>query len=472
MRVSLAYFMAASVLLVACNGSSTAAFSPPQSSPKLQHIVIMVQENRSFNNLFAGFPGANTAMEGPCKPKRPWCKTPQQIPLRSINLKSGPINQGTDIDHSHHGFKIECDADSNGVCRMDGFDLIFTGEAGNGPPAKNYPYSYVDRSEITPYWELAKEYTLADDMFSTDTASSFIAHQQIIAGTARWNADSSLTDEPTVPPWGCDASGPHGKKRFIFTPLLFKNGKYDSNGPFPCFSQYKTMADLLDARNVSYQFYVDNRKPPHDDFSGAVWNGFDAIEKFRYGPDWNAHISIPNTNIFGDLKSGTLPALSWVIPTLYDSDHPASGCDGGPWWVSRVINAIGASSAWKTTAVILIWDDWGGWYDNVPPPQVTYTSLGPRVPMIVISPYAKPHNVSHTLYNFGSILKLAETTFHLGSLATTDASSTPMDDVFDFSQRPNAFVPVKVPKPSKCANQITNPRGMKIVIEHDGGPPG
>jgi hypothetical protein len=92
--------------------------------------------------------------------------------------------------------------------------------------------------------------------------------------------------------------------------------------------------------------------------------------------------------------------------------------------------------------------------------------------MIVISPYAKPHNVSHTLYNFGSILKLAESTFHLGSLGTTDASSSAMDDVFDFSQRPNAFVPLKVPKPSTCATQITNPQGMKRVIEHDGGPPG
>ena len=252
MRITLSYFTAAAVLLVACNGNSTTAFSPPQPSPKLQHIVILVQENRSFNNLFAGFPGAETAMEGPCKPKRAWCKTPQQIPLRSAKLKSGPVNQGKDIDHSHHGFKIECDADQNGVCRMDGFDLIFTGEGGNGPPAKNYPYAYVDRSLKLLRIGIWPKNTRWPTICFRPIWPQFHAHQQIIAGTARWNDESSLTDEPTVPPWGCDAPGPHGKGRFVFTPLLFKDGRYKTGGPFPCFSQYKTIADLLDAAHVSY----------------------------------------------------------------------------------------------------------------------------------------------------------------------------------------------------------------------------
>ncbi len=356
-------FVFVGALAIAGTGCTSTSSTPPVpiSSPAaIQHIVIMMQENRSFNNIFAGFPGATTALQGPCKPEgsaAQWCTGSHIITLRSIKLATGTgPNKGKDIDHSHDGFELECDANASGVCQNDGFNLIRLGESGQGPPAKTYPYAYVDRAETAPYWKLAKQYTLANAMFMTDTASSFIAHQLVLSGTVALNDHESLTDQPPQTPWGCDA--PPGTQ----TPVILKSGKVNPFGPFPCFTEYRTIADLLDAKNLPYNFYTmaDFQSVPHYDFSGAVWNGFDAIKKFRYGADWKNHISIPNTNFFSDIKAGKLGAVSWVIPTLADSDHPASGCGGGPRWVTRVINAVGTSQYWKHTAIVLLWDDWGG----------------------------------------------------------------------------------------------------------------
>ena len=172
-----------SAVLVSCSSSvgSTPAPAPSGSPPEgpIQHIVILIQENRSFNTLFAG---ADTALQGPCKPA-PWCKGSHIVTLRSVKLATGSLNEGKDIDHSHHGFKVECNFNGK-VCQNDGFDLIRFGQAGTGLVAKLYPYAFVDRTETAPYWKLAHQYTLADKMFFTETASSFIAHQMLISGTS------------------------------------------------------------------------------------------------------------------------------------------------------------------------------------------------------------------------------------------------------------------------------------------------
>ncbi|MGB8627678.1 MAG: alkaline phosphatase family protein, partial [Candidatus Cybelea sp.] len=217
-----------------------------------------------------------------------------------------------------------------------------------------------------------------------------------------------------------------------------------------------------------WRYYVDAFEGSKDaDFSGGVWNGYDAIEKIRHGPDWKKNMRMPNTTVFTDVKNGKLPAVSWVIPSLEDSDHPASGCNGGPRWVTSVVNAIGKSKYWDTTAVIVLWDDWGGWYDPAPPAQINYTSLGMRVPMIVISPWAQQNTVVHTEYQFGSILKFVEENFGLGSLHTTDATSTSMGDIFNFNQSGTAFKPEPLPHKSNCGGSAST----REIIEHDGGVP-
>ncbi len=471
-RFAALFFLAALAALTACNSSSSSPLPAPTGAVSpIEHIVIMVQENRSFNNLFAGYPGADTAMQGACKPA-PWCPKSRMITLHSVKLESnGEWQQlsGKDIDHSHHGFEIECAANSKHVCQMDGFDLIRFGESGGGAAAKRYPYAYVERSETAPYWKLAQQYALADHMFFTETASSFISHQMLLTGTVALNDHEWVTDQPQVPPWGCWS--PKGD----VAPILDRNGtEHALPGVFPCF-KWASIADLLDAKGVSWLFYVDKNpdygRNKYGDFSGGVWNGYAAIHKIFYGPDFNKNMSIPNTTVFSDLAKGTLPAVSWVIPSLWNSDHPAGGCNGGPWWVTKVVNAIGTSQYWKHTAILLLWDDWGGWYDNVPPPFINYSSLGFRVPLIVISPYAKPGFISSTQYDFGSILKLVEQNFNLGSLGTTDESAASMEDMFNFAQTPTTFKPAPEPSALPCNKKTTNPKQDAELIKNDGGVP-
>jgi Phosphoesterase family len=212
--------------------------------------------------------------------------------------------------------------------------------------------------------------------------------------------------------------------------------------------------------------------PPWPNDGGQMWNAFDGISAVRYGSEWPNDnktpkpftcpvtancVSWPNTNIFCDIQGTTtgvcptpnpsgpvaLPAVSWVIPTGEESDHytVSNGkiVDTGPDWVSSVVNAVGKSKYWDSTAIIIVWDDWGGFWDHVPPPQLDYRGLGFRVPLIIVSPYAKKGYVSHTQYEFGSILKFMESTFGLASLNTTDVRANDLTDSFDFTKKPRPF---------------------------------
>jgi phospholipase C len=145
--------------------------------------------------------------------------------------------------------------------------------------------------------------------------------------------------------------------------------------------------------------------------------------------------------------------VTWITPTKADSDHPGSGTDRGPSWVGSIVNAVGESKFWNSTAIVVVWDDWGGWYDNANPPDLDYRGLGIRVPCLIISPYARetspsqPGYVSHTQYEFGSILKFIEEAYNLPYIGSaekgyTDERANPLDDSFDFTQPPRPFVPI------------------------------
>ena len=164
----------------------------------------------------------------------------------------------------------------------------------------------------------------------------------------------------------------------------------------------------------------------------------------------------PETTVLTDIPAGKLPAVSWVIPDLINSDHPGSGGKTGPSWVASVVNAVGSSQYWNSTAIVILWDDWGGWYDDAVPPQLDFRGLGLRVPCIIVSPYARmaspqqPGYVSHTQYEFGSILAFVEQTFGLPvlgppSLGYTDSRATSIADSFDFQQKPRAFKHIAAP---------------------------
>jgi phospholipase C len=440
--------VAASALLAGCGGSQPPIGAPgamlqgavaslasrPMTRWPIQHVIVVVQQERSFENLFTGYPGANAPTSGCAFPEETGSARPRvdrhaghrpsssgcpngdtSVALKPITLQTNhQVGMGVTLPDTPATFNIEWDKGS-----MDGFDLIYFGPDGDGPPAKLYPYAYVDRSETKPYWDLAKKYALADHMFSTEDAGSVAASQVLIAGSTALTPHLYVVGATNS--GGCDA--PPG------TRTILSDGKH---GPAPCFT-WKTMADLFDARGVSWKYYTLLCTGRHADF-GCAWDAFEAIKAVRYGQDWTRNISIPNTNIFADLKRADFPAVSWVTPTLADSDDSVSGSKGGPPWVTSIVDAVQRSRYWQNTAIVVVWGDWGGYYDNMPPPQLDSIGLSVRVPMLVISPYAKRHYVSHTEYEFGSILKFMEQDWKLRSLGTTDERATSIADMFDFTR--------------------------------------
>lgn len=381
----------------------------PNAVNKIQHVVILIQENRSFDNLFATFRGADGATQGKIH-------TGAVVALAKRDLLDR-----RDVPHGYYNFLTDYDKG-----KLDGFDVSATQQ---GVPALQ-PYQYVDPTQIAVYWTLAKRYVLADHMFTTQGSDSFTAHQDLIAGGTEISPNESIVDPPNASPWGCDA--PVG----TYTSLVSRSGAPSWNkGPFPCFT-YATLAELLDRKNLTWRYYAT--------FPKTNWNAFEAIRSVRYGSAWSKHVSTPQKTLLNDVSDGSLPAVSWVIPTADYSDHPGEPHDYGPDWIGSIVNAIGASPYWKSTAIFIVWDDWGGFYDHVPPPRLTFGGLGFRVPAIVVSPYARAGYVAHQQYEFGSILRFIEDNWRLGRLGTSDARATSIGSVFNFSQRPRAYVPVKV----------------------------
>jgi phospholipase C len=391
----------------------------------VKHVVIVVQENRSFDNLFSGFPGADAPTFG--------YAGKMKIDLHPTRLEDpGNIenNWRDSVGSWHKG-------------EMNGFES----EHFYGGP-RDYPYAYVPRVESAPYWAMARQYVLADRMFPTEFGPSFTAHLSLIAAnTLIEPTPIAEVDAPSQVPWGCDA--PPRTRSFTLTQDRVER----FNGPFPCFRNFRTMADTLDAAHVSWKYYA----APLRQIGGEVWSEFDSIRSVRYGPDWKNVVS-PETRILRDVPSGALADVSWVVPDWRNSDHTGSGGDTGPSWVASIVNAIGKSPYWKTTAIVVLWDDWGGWYDNARPPQLDFRGLGIRVPCIIISPYArvargaKTGYVSHTQYEFGSILKFVEEVYGLppigpASRGFTDTRATSIMDSFDFTQAPRKFSPIPASYP-------------------------
>ncbi|MGA8532875.1 MAG: alkaline phosphatase family protein [Candidatus Tumulicola sp.] len=420
--------IAAALCISGCSGGGSqssasllpagSATSTPPAKQYISHVVIMIQENRSFDNFFATYPGADGTTTG---------KTHDGtvVPLKKARLVA------EDLEHTWKGFLTEYDDG-----KMDGFDLIGFGALGGMGPAGLYPYQYVDPADIRPYWTMAHQYVLADHMFETQSSGSFVGHQDLIAGGTKINRYDSLVNYPTKTPWGCDA--PQVTKTSLLT---VRRRFLPRQGPRPCLT-YPTLRDSLDAGKVSWKYYA----PPFDTI-GDIWTAFDAIYAVRYGPEWTTNISTPETSIFNDISKGKLAAVSWLIPDFTNSDHPGHGVTGGPSWVAQVVNAIGGSQYWKTTAIIVVWDDWGGFYDHVAPPQLDFQGLGLRVPMLVISPYARKGYVSHTQYEFGSILRFVEDNWGLKRIGTTDVRATSIGNVFDFNGPPRKFSPIPAALP-------------------------
>jgi phospholipase C len=407
------------------------ASRPPQvalARQKIEHIVFLVKENRTFDHMFGSFPGADGATHGET------CDG-EIVPLRRA------ADRAEDADH---GFASGLVAINGG--QMNCFDRIRR----DGTLTSYVTYA---REQIPNYWALAEHFTLADRFFSAVYGPTGVEHLWVIAAQSDRFVDMERPGQ-----WG---TGPARERcldpeerAYSFKELTpeeeadaFRLEEIPAIIPlvtrywterWPC-SDVKILPDLLEERGISWKYYEGG---------SSHMKVMDGIRHVRFGPMYEK--VVPNETFVDDLRNGELPSVSWLIPPPKLNDHPdgarASICEGENWTV-EVLNALQRSPHWDSTAVILTWDDFGGFYDHVAPPHVDLYGLGPRVPALIISPWAKPGYIDSRTYEFSSVLRFIERVFRLPALTERDRRANDMLGAFDFEQDP---VPPLILEPREC----------------------
>jgi phospholipase C len=382
--------------------------APGKGIQKIQHIVFLIKENRTFDHYFGTFPGADGATSGVIS-------SGKRIPLAQA-----PDETPYDLGHSWRDALVAMDGG-----RMGKFDQV---ERGNVDGAM-LPYTQFHESDIPNYFAYARNFVLADRMFSSVAGPSFPNHLYTIAADAGGVLDNP---HPGIGAWGCDSD----ENQTVLAETEVEHKGEDVGGHSddrittepPCFD-FKTLADSLEAAHTSWKYYA-----PSKGEYGYQFSTFDAIRHIRKSPLWNQKV-VPDSQFASDALNGRLPAVSWLV-TGDSNEHPPNSTCAGENWTVRQLNAIMQGPDWSSTVVFLTWDDFGGFYDHVPPPALDAHSLGPRVPLLIISPYSRKGYVSHTEYEFSSFLKFAELRFHLPPLGDRDSKAGDMLDSFDFGQKP------------------------------------
>ncbi len=429
--------LAVIVALVGCSQNTTSPTPPPvplaarsagvmrllpgSGSTPITHVVIVFQENRSTNDLFNSLQGATTTRSG------------KNSLGQTVKLQPRLLTAPYDISHAHSAFETEWAGGAG-----NGWNLVASNckKLHKCPPPDIRAYGYVPEKEVEPYYVMARRYAFGDDMFQTNQGPSFPAHQYILSGTSTVSDGSNLraAENPQTPQkkntGGCDS--PKGS----FVKLIDQNGN-ENQTAYPCFDRNSLIA-LVEQNSLSWRWYQAGTGP-------GLWHGPDAIRPVWQSPEFKTDVVTPPSQVLTDISNGNLANVVWVTPTAAASDHAGSTDGSGPSWVASIVNAIGESQYWNNTAIFVTWDDWGGWFDQVPPPQYNSYELSFRVPLLVISAYAKQHYISHVQHEFGSILKFTEETFKLGSLGTTDQRADDLSDCFNFSKGPRKFVPIPAP---------------------------
>jgi phospholipase C len=387
----------------------------------IKHVVILMKENRTFDNYFGTFPGADGATTG------------RLSNGKTVRLIHTPDH--TLIDVAHHGDAATVAVDNG---KMDGFDLL-PGAFQNG---QDIAMSQAHESDIPNYWQYARTFELMDHFFSSINGPSFPNHIALVAGSSNNTVDNPVLN--TNHAWGCD-SGRYSKVDAVDP----QTGRH--HFVKPCFN-INTLPDELQKAGIPWKYYA----PPAFQ-SGYIWSTLDAIRHIRYSSLWTTNVKPPQ-DFLSDVKTGQLPAVSWVTENENVSEHPPFSMCVGENWTVQYLNALMSSPEWDSTVVVLTWDDFGGFYDHVPPPHMNYISLGPRVPTIIISPYAEAGTVNHTTYNFGSILKYIEQKYDLPAMTPYDRDATSIADALDFNQQP---LPPLLLHPRACpAGAYNNPTSV------------
>ncbi len=436
--------------------------SPSQGIHKIKHVIIIMQENRSFDSYFGTFPGADglPTKYGAFTVCNPNPKTGQCMsPYHDTNDSNG--------GGPHDAVANLKDIDNG---KLDGF--VAEAEGGRkGCGDKNNPVcsnsvnpdvmGYHDGNDIPNYWAYAKTFVLQDHMFEPNASWSLPSHLYEVSA---WSAYCAKHDDPMSCVNELDVPGtpPDLKGRQHF-------GGLERNGPIgtkPIYA-WTDITYLLHAHQVTWGYYVMQGTEPgcKDDaatgrpcrpgkqnaHTPGIWNPLPYFDTVK--DDGELSRVQPLENFYKQAHDGTLPSVSWIAPAGRVSEHPSALVSVGQSYVTSLINAVMQGPDWKDCAIFLAWDDWGGFYDHEVPPVVDENGYGLRVPAMVISPYAKPHFIDHQTLSFDAYLKFIEDDF-LGGLRLnpkTDGRPDPRPTVrenvpilgdltkdFDFDQRPLA----------------------------------
>jgi phospholipase C len=363
----------------------------------IKHFLVLMQENHSFDNYFGTYPGADGIPEGTCMPIDN-SRAPNRGPTTTAECVE-PFHLGgkgiVDMGHRPEDHQVQY---NNG--RMDGFIKSSAQRRGIGSQAMGY---YDDR-DIPFYWNVADDYVLFDRMFTS------------AAGGSVWNHFFWVTATPGNPD----------------DDLLLPGG----------FDHVPTIFDRLQEAGISWKFYVQNYRPEitlrspgtGDEASQLIWVPPLNYNRFLDDPALNSRI-VGMDEYFEDLAAGTLPAVSFMVPSGA-SEHPPGSIQAGERFVRSLVNALMTSSSWSTSAFMWTYDDWGGWYDHVPPPVVDRYGYGFRAPALLVSPYARRGHVDSTTLDFTSQLKFIENNWGVPPLAARDAAANDIVSAFDFDAGP------------------------------------
>ena len=403
---------------------------PPEENP-IKHVVFIVKENRSFDNYFGKYPGADGATVG-----KGLDKSGATISIPITKAEDVPAH---DITHGFNAGILSIDGG-----KMDGFNTILYGTDLTG-------YTQYDRAQMPHYWAYADHYVLADKFFTSMYGPTSPEHLYTIAAQ-----DYGIVDNPQnsaisghafcddrsedAPAFDQDLTPAEVTRikhledtvQQHYPDNVLEIANYWHRQPL-CFD-VKTLPDMLTAHHVSWKFYSDNNQ---------VMSIMQAIKHIRFGPQWK-NVQEPE-QFLTDIKNQQMPEVSWINPQASYNEHPGGGvsvCAGENWTV-QYVNAIMHSKAWPSTLIVLVWDDFGGFYDHVAPPHSSVTGLGPRTPALIISPWtvrgSNPGggSIDHTMYDFSSVLRFIEDLHGIPPMNASDGGADPLSGALDFSQEPH-----------------------------------
>jgi phospholipase C len=415
-----------------------------QDAP-VEHVVFIIKENRSFNHYFATYPG----VEGSTVGKTMRCNDDRCVPSGSIRLHPAPDVMQHDLVHCFLCGVVAIDGGRmDGFARMNGLRPLSPNEDGLQLGQDLLGYTYFDREGIPSYWRYADRFVLADRFFTSMYGPTFPEHLFTVAATSNLivgnktekSAPGGYCDDPNeVAPRFRDHLTREENDRIMFLEEHISDDPAYLGEIRSMWEEYglcfdiQILPDALETAGVSWKYYVTKN----------AWNNaLQAIRHVRFGPMWER--VQPPSAFLSDLRTGHLPQVSWLVPPSVYDEHPGAGksvCSGENWTVQQV-NALMRSDYWSSTVMVVVWDDFGGFYDPVAPPHLDITGLGPRTPALVISPFAKPGenrlggSVDHTTYEFSSVLRFIELLHGLHPLTERDAQADPLSGALDF-EHPN-----------------------------------